>query len=108
MKHEPKNCVSVRLHTESVLPEVRGWLIHVGDQCAVLCLQKFQVREPKRTPLKPGQFTRGPALFYNRWQLQHPPLPFSELPPDWQLAPPAKEMPKQVKVVAFFWEIGDE
>jgi hypothetical protein len=47
-----------------------------------------RTREPKRTPLKPGQFTRGPALFYNRWQLQHPPLPFSEMPPDWQLAPP--------------------
>lgn len=33
-------------------------------------------------------FTRGPALFYNRWQLKNPPLPFAEMPPDWQIAPP--------------------
>lgn len=26
---------------------VRAWLIRVGDQCAVRCLQKFEVREPK-------------------------------------------------------------
>lgn len=79
---------TVWIATDRTLPLVQAWLIHVGDQCAIRCLQKFEVREPKRTPLQPGQFTRGHALFYNRWQLQHPPLPFREMPPDWQLAPP--------------------
>jgi hypothetical protein len=79
---------TVWIATDRSLPLVHAWLIRVGDQCAVRCLQKFEVREPKRTPLKPGEFTRGPALFYNRWQLQHPLLPFSEVPPDWQIAPP--------------------
>lgn len=74
--------------TDRALPLVHSWLIRVGDQCAIRCLQKFEVREPKHTPLTAGQFTRGPALFYNRWQLKHPPLPFAEFPPDWHLAPP--------------------
>jgi len=64
-----------------------AWLVRVGDECAIRCLQKFEVREPKRAPLKPGEFVRGPARFYNRWQLQHPPLPFHDLPQDWQIAP---------------------
>jgi hypothetical protein len=81
---------TVWVHVDRSLPLVHGWLIHAGDQCAIRCLQKFEVREPKRTPLKPGEFTRGPALFYNRWQLQHDPLPFPEMPPDWKLAPARK------------------
>ena len=80
---------TVWISTDRSLPLRHAWLIRVGDQCAIRCLQKFEVREPKRTPLQPGQFTRGPALFYNRWQLQHPPLPFVDRP-DWQLAPPGK------------------
>jgi hypothetical protein len=79
---------TVWISTDRSLPLVHAWLIRVGDQCAIRCLQKFEVREPKRTPLKPGEFTRGPALFYNRWQINHPPLPFADMPPDWRVAPP--------------------
>jgi hypothetical protein len=97
---------TVWIATDRSLPLVHAWLIRVGDQWAVRCLQKFEVREPKRTPLKPGEFTRGPALFYNRWQLQHPRLPFSEVPPDWQIAPPpAKGMPKE-GITVCIWAIG--
>jgi hypothetical protein len=80
----------VHIYTDLRLPMVHEWLVRVGDQCAIRTLQKFEVREPKYTPLKPGEFQRGPALFYNRWQLQEQPLPFAELPPDWNLAPPPK------------------
>lgn len=33
------------------LPLIHAWLIRVGDMCSVRCLQKFEVREPKRTSL---------------------------------------------------------
>jgi len=49
----------------SVGPFQRGWLIRVGDNCQVRCLQVFAIREPKqfRTPY----FERGPQIRYNRW-----------------------------------------
>lgn len=46
---------TVWIHTDASLPCVKGWLVHVGDHCAVRCLQKFEVREPKRTPMQPGR-----------------------------------------------------
>lgn len=60
--------------SDRCLPLVHAWLIRVGDQCAVRCLQKFEVREPKHRPLKPGEFTRGEPLKYNRWQAWEPNL----------------------------------
>jgi hypothetical protein len=43
----------------------RGWLVRVGDSCAVRCIQVFTVPTEKRIP-RP-RFTRGPAMKYNRW-----------------------------------------
>ncbi len=63
------------------LPLVHAWLIRVGDMCSVRCLQKFEVREPKHRPFTMGEFKRGEALKYNRWQLHHPGLPFTDVLP---------------------------
>lgn len=70
---------TVWIASDRSLPLDRAWLIRVGDQCAIRCLQKFAVREPKRRPLQPGEFKRGEALKYNRWQFTHPGLPFPDL-----------------------------
>lgn len=55
----------------------RAWLVYVGQQCAVRCLEEFQVDVGKKLPpLAPGEFERGPALKYNRWHLPQHTLPF--------------------------------
>ena len=72
--------------TNRVLPLEHAWLIRVGDQCAIRTLQRFGVREPKLEPLKPGEFTRGHALKYNRWARAGERLPFTD---SMQIGPPA-------------------
>lgn len=43
----------------------RGWLVRVGDSCAVRCVQVFRTCQEK--PLPRLHFSRGPAMRYNRW-----------------------------------------
>lgn len=52
----------------------RAWLVQVGDNCHVRCLQIFRVPTVKR-PM-PTRFTRGPAIKYNRWLAQPQGLEF--------------------------------
>lgn len=58
-------------HTQWVAPDSgmrreRSWLIRVGDSCACRCLIEWRVvRQEKPIPVL--NFTRGPALKYNRW-----------------------------------------
>lgn len=42
----------------------RGWLVRVGDNCHVRCLQYFAVAE---RPGPVNHFVRGPAMKYNKW-----------------------------------------
>jgi len=46
----------------------RGWLVYVGDSAAVRCLELFHTAETKDVPRM--EFTRGPAMKYNRWRNQ--------------------------------------
>ena len=55
-----------------------SWLVRVGDNCAVRCLQYFEVKPGKLDPVK--HFTRGPAVRYNRWLAQPEALPLTEDP----------------------------
>jgi hypothetical protein len=57
----------------------RGWLVRVGDSCAVRCLQEFTVRPGEKRRPEP-RFTRGPALRYNRWLAGQMGLPLREDP----------------------------
>lgn len=50
----------------------RGWLVRVGDTCAVRCLQVFRVSDNKPPPAR--TFERGPAMRYNRWLSSQIPL----------------------------------
>jgi len=52
----------------------RAWLVRVGDSCAVRCLQVFT--PPANKPRPRLEFTRGPAIRYNRWLGGNVPLPF--------------------------------
>lgn len=45
----------------------RAWLIRVGDNCYIRCLQYFRVTS-QPGPVK--YFKRGPAMKYNRWLAQ--------------------------------------
>ncbi len=67
---------TISIATDRHLPMVRMWLCRVGDQCAARVIQKFEVREPKALPLKPGEFERGPSVKYNRWSLGDQPQLF--------------------------------
>lgn len=62
----------------------RGWLVRVGDSCAVRCIQVFRTSATKtnRTPY----FTRGPAMRYNRWLAGQTGLPYG--------APEASALPR--------------
>lgn len=51
-----------------------GWLVRVGDSCACRCIQVFDVPEEKTRPIP--NFTRGPAMKYNRWLAGQTGLPF--------------------------------
>jgi hypothetical protein len=61
--------------TTSGLKPERSWLIRVGDNCHVRCLQYFSVAHPKTIP-PVTYFSRGPAMKYNRWIAQPSALPF--------------------------------
>lgn len=52
----------------------QGWMIRVGDNHYVRCLQQFRRTNRVVTPLL--RFTRGPAMKYNRWLAQPHTLPF--------------------------------
>jgi hypothetical protein len=54
----------------------RGWMVRVGDNHYVRCLQQFRRTDRIVTPQK--HFTRGPAMKYNRWLAQPHSLPFGE------------------------------
>ena len=56
---------TVWIYSARSLPIERAWLVRVGDQCSVRCLQVFAVNGWKETPVP--LFTRGPAMRYNRW-----------------------------------------
>jgi hypothetical protein len=56
---------TVWIATDRRLPLRKAWFIRVGDQCAMRCLQFFDVDQDKLPPVQ--QFERGPALKYNRW-----------------------------------------
>ena len=68
---------TVWIASDRRLPLRHAWLVRVGSQCAVRVLQQFEVREPKLRPLRPGEFKRGTALRYNRWQLGQPKFNFA-------------------------------
>lgn len=61
---------------DSTLPLERAWLVRVGDSCAVRCLQVFKTRIEKPRPRL--EFTRGPAVRYNRWLAGGCSLPFDK------------------------------
>ncbi len=75
---------TVWIATDRVTPCDRAWLIRVGDQCSVRVLQRFKVLEPKREPVRPGEFQRGHCLKYNRWTRAIANLPFPDLTPGRQ------------------------
>lgn len=63
----------------SIMIEARvAWMVRVGDNCHVRCLQYFEVLEPKSGPVL--AFNRGPAIKYNRWLAQPQGLPLVEAP----------------------------
>lgn len=51
--------------SDSRLRFERGWLVRVGDSCAVRCIQVFTVPAEKSVPRL--HCSRGPAIRYNRW-----------------------------------------
>ena len=54
----------------------RAWLIVVGRNAVVRCLQILNVSANKMEP--PFKFTRGPAIKYNKWLRQPGGLPFGD------------------------------
>ena len=59
---------------DSKLRLERAWLVRVGDSCAVRCIQVFRTPPAKPNPVP--NFTRGPAIRYNRWLQGQAGLPF--------------------------------
>ena len=53
-----------------------SYLVRVGDQHHVRCLQIFDAPDPARKLSPPTHFTRGPAIKYNRWLVDQARLPF--------------------------------
>jgi hypothetical protein len=60
---------------DGLSPEA-AWLIRVGDNCVVRCLQYFSIK--RRFPGQPF-FKRGRAMKYNRWLSQPQGFPFEEV-----------------------------
>ena len=54
----------------------RAWLVRVGRNCAIRCLEIFNVTDRKKEP--PRYFRRGPQIRYNRWLAQPRGLALSE------------------------------
>ncbi len=65
------------IYSAKSLPLERSWLIRVGDNCAVRCLQVFKVCGLKEKP--DPFFLRGPAVKYNRWLAGGVRLPFERV-----------------------------
>ncbi len=68
-------------HTQWVAPDSkmrreRSWLIRVGDSCACRCLIEWRVLDQEKT-VPVLNFTRGPALKYNRWLGGNVGLPYT-------------------------------
>ena len=61
--------------SDASLPLERAWLVRVGDQCQVRCIQVFKVLDVER-PIPRMYFDRGPAIRYNRWLAGELRLPF--------------------------------
>lgn len=60
---------------DSHMTRKRSWLVRVGDSCNCRCVIEWKVRRgPKSIPKL--NFTRGPALKYNRWLVGNVGLPF--------------------------------
>lgn len=53
----------------------KGYLVRVGDNCHVRCLQFFKPKGGKKLP-PVNRYTRGPGMIYNRWKAQPEVLPF--------------------------------
>lgn len=66
---------TIWIYSSKFLPMERAWLVRVGDNCQIRCLQIFRVTGWKEHP-EPF-FTRGPAMKYNRWLSGAMPLPFA-------------------------------
>lgn len=62
--------------TYSGVRHEKAYLVRVGDNCHVRCLQFFTPRSPKRPPLT--RYLRGPGIKYNRWFAGEIPLPFGD------------------------------
>jgi hypothetical protein len=69
---------TVWIYSARSLPLERAWLVRVGDNCAVRCLQVFAVQGWKDVP--EATFERGPALRYNRWLDGQQGLPLDRAP----------------------------
>jgi hypothetical protein len=57
----------------------RSWMVRVGDNHHVRCLQVFRLQAGKK-PTPRRYFDRGPATKYNRWLAGEVGLPYGEAP----------------------------
>lgn len=71
-----------------------SWLIRIGDNCHVRCLQYFTVKPDKLEPVK--HFRRGPAVRYSRWLAQPQGFAFEEMPAEPICDPFASEAGRQI------------
>jgi hypothetical protein len=62
------------IYSARSLPLERAWLVRVGDNCSVRCIQVFKVQGLKSRP--DPYFLRGPAMKYNGWLAGQVGLPF--------------------------------
>lgn len=69
---------TIWIYSARSLPMERAWLVRVGDNCAVRCIQVFKVEGMKDVPVP--LFLRGPAMKYNRWLSGQTGLPYEEPP----------------------------
>ncbi len=69
---------TIWIYSARSLPIERAWLVRVGDNCAVRCIQVFKVCGMKETPVP--LFLRGPAMKYNRWLAGQTGLPYGPSP----------------------------
>jgi hypothetical protein len=65
---------TIWIYSARSLPLERAWLVRVGDNCSVRCIQVFKVEGMKDVPAP--NFLRGPAVKYNRWLMGQTGLPF--------------------------------
>jgi hypothetical protein len=68
---------TIWIYSAPELPMERAWLVRVGDDCAIRCIQVFAVCGLKDTPAP--YFRRGPAVKYNRWIAGQTGLPYGDV-----------------------------